>query len=125
MVEPMVVSRRRHWTARLIVGILFALSAACGPGVGNEGDLVGGPCTTDADCAEESRCMTGGDFPGGTCATRCSSHDDCPEGTRCVSEEGGACLLQCEVPDDCRAGYSCRGQENESGGGDSLVCIDD
>jgi len=108
----------------VLAAIIFA-SASCGDDVGNSGTAVGGPCSSNVDCSPQSRCVTSGDFPGGTCAINCASHEDCPFGTRCVSKEDGICLLQCEVPADCRGGYSCKGESNASGGGDSLVCIDD
>lgn len=102
----------------------LALLHACG-GVGVEGTIVGGPCTTSEDCSSGSRCLTSGDFPGGTCTQNCSEHLDCPEGARCISKESGICLLECELPADCRGGYTCKGKSNETGGGESLVCIKD
>ena len=111
---------------RLLAILTFVLiSAACGDDVGGEGTTVGGPCTTNADCSSQSRCLTEGEFPGGTCTVNCASHDDCPFGARCISKEGGICLVECEVPADCRGGYSCEGESNAEGGGDSLVCISD
>ncbi len=112
----------------MIVGSFWmvALSlAACGGGVGTDGAAVGGPCTTNTDCSGGSRCLNSGDFPGGTCAVNCASHDDCPAGTRCVEKEGGVCLLECREPAECRGGYTCKGKKNYSGGGESLVCIED
>ena len=46
------------------------------------GDLVGGPCHDDHDCVEE--CVTGGDFPSGTCTVPCNDDHDCPSGTQCI-----------------------------------------
>lgn len=106
----------------LLVFVFSLVLAACG-GVGNEGEVVGGPCTTDNDC--DKRCLTSGDFPGGTCSLTCAKHEDCPSGSRCVSEEGGVCLLECSEPGDCRGGYTCKGESNKAGGGESLVCIED
>lgn len=100
-------------------------AAACGESVGTEGGVVGGPCTTAEDCASDSVCLVDKDFPGGACALSCSKHGDCPGGARCVDEDGGYCLLECYEPADCRGGYTCKGKKNQSGGGESLVCISD
>lgn len=122
---------RRMSTAFRVVGLFAAALVValgppgCGGGVGTDGGVVGGACTTGDDCAGGSRCLNDKDFPGGTCAVSCSRHEDCPAGSRCVEKAGGVCLLQCELPADCRGGYTCKGEKNESGGGESLVCIDD
>jgi hypothetical protein len=112
----------RDRALRMLVALAMLAVPACG-GVGNSGAIVGGPCTTDADC--DKRCLTSGDFPGGTCSMTCGKHDDCPGGSKCVDKEGGVCLLECELPEDCRGGYTCKGQKNQSGGGESLVCLED
>jgi hypothetical protein len=111
--------------AVLCAGTLWLLATpGCGGGVGLDGSLVGGSCTTSDDCSSESRCLNGKDFPGGTCAVNCNNHDQCPSDTRCVEKEGGVCLLECREPNQCRGGYTCKGKKNKSGGGESLVCID-
>ena len=107
----------------VLVGV-FCAFMGCGASVGVEGIVVGGPCVNSTDCDGQSRCLRDDDFPEGTCAVNCSSHEDCPDGTRCVDKEGGVCLLNCELPSDCRGGYTCKGKKNESGGGESLVCIE-
>lgn len=107
----------------LTLALALLLVGACGGGVGNEGDLVGGPCQTDRDCAEG--CVTGGDFPGGTCTVRCRDDHDCPSGTACIDEEGGICLLLCHFDTDCRIGYSCDDKSREGHSGKATVCIDD
>jgi hypothetical protein len=106
-------------------GALLLTSLHCGDSVGNEGLVVGGPCTTVDDCASGSVCLSGGDFPGGSCSVRCFSHEDCPSGTRCIEKDKGVCLVECYEPIDCRGGYTCKGKKNVSGGGESLVCIED
>lgn len=106
-----------------LASILFSLGVlACGgsDGVGNAGDVVGGPCNTSGDCA--FRCETGGDYPQGTCIKPCNTDNDCPDGTFCINRDGGVCLLGCDRPSDCRGGYNCEGHENRGHGGDSLVC---
>lgn len=112
---------------RLLTLALTSLTSflllACGSSdVGTNGGLVGGACATDRDC--ESRCQTGGSFPGGTCTVSCRVDDDCPGGTFCIDTEGGICLLACELPRDCRAGYTCKGRPNRGRPGESLVCSD-
>jgi hypothetical protein len=97
------------------------LLVACGGD--DDVDLVGGECSSSADC--EYRCQEGGDFPDGTCTLPCNIDDDCPVGTACIEKEGGICLVGCELPEDCRPGYTCKGEENRGHGGDSLVCIHD
>jgi len=103
---------------------LMMFAFACGDdGVGNGGDVVGGACAANGDCA--FRCEIGGDFPQGTCIKPCNTDGDCPDGTNCINQDGGICLLSCREPADCRGGYNCLGKENRGHGGDSLVCIAD
>lgn len=104
----------------LICIVLVAASACGGDGVGNGGDVVGGPCASSGDC--EHRCQLGDDYPQGTCVKPCTTDEQCPDGTHCINTEGGICLLSCDVPADCRGGYNCAGKENRGHGGDSLVC---
>ncbi len=111
---------------RYLASIAMVLVFACGGpnNVGNEGEVVGGPCTTNGDCANV--CQGGGDFPGGTCTLFCNTDDDCPPDTACIGKDNvGLCLLTCSVPADCRPGYSCEGKSNHGRLGDSLVCIAD
>ena len=104
----------------------FAISfivGACGHhDIGNNGDLVGGPCDHDSECVEE--CVEGGDFPGGTCTVECNDDDDCPGGTRCIDKKGGVCLLECRHDEDCRGGYECKNEDRQGHGGKIEVCID-
>lgn len=108
--------------ASIVTIALLTLTFACGDdGVGNGGDVVGGACVDNGDCAE--RCQLGGDFPQGTCTVTCNTDNDCPGGTYCIDTEGGICLLGCDTPSDCRGGYNCEGKTNRTHGGDSLVCV--
>ena len=115
---------------RLAITISLAMSCggaavvltACGGDVGNNGDLVGGPCHNGHDCVDE--CAKGKDFPDGTCTVSCSEDHDCPDGTACVDKEGGICLLVCHHDDECRSAYSCKSTKREGHGGDTDVCID-
>ena len=103
----------------------------CPPGdavcnsVGNDGELVGGDCSSDANCANRSECLKGGDFPAGTCSVSCDRQADCPAGTRCVDERGGICLLSCSRQENCRDGYNCERVDAQGGGGEPRVCIQD
>jgi hypothetical protein len=109
----------------MMIVLTLGLTAlvACNSGVGNDGDLVGGPCVSNADC--EERCLTGGDYPQGTCSVSCTTDRDCPDTTYCIDKEGGTCMLGCNLPSDCRNGYTCKGKDNNGHGGESLVCYKD
>lgn len=111
----------RAFLGSLVLSGLF-LATACNGGVGNDGDLVGGPCDHDRECVEE--CLGGKDFPDGTCSVACKDDYDCPGGTVCIDKQGGVCLLTCEVDSDCRGGYSCRDEDRKGAGGKAGVCID-
>ncbi len=105
------------------VAVLLLLAPACGDGVGNEGDLVGGPCRDSQDCADI--CLTGSDFPEGTCSIPCRFDEDCPGGTACIDEDGGVCLLLCHFDTDCRHGYECDDESRKGHPGNAAVCIED
>lgn len=107
----------------MILGVCL-MALGCGSGVGNEGDVVGGACNGDADCAGGSRCLTGGDFPGGTCSVICESDADCPSATACIDKMGGVCLILCSFDDDCRRGYECEDESRRGAAGSATVCID-
>lgn len=100
------------------------LLCACGDGVGPDGDVVGGPCSSDDDCDSDSVCAKSGDLPGGTCTVECEKESDCPDGSRCVDKDMGMCLLECESKDDCRSNYGCEEKSLKADGGKALVCID-
>lgn len=106
-----------------IVGVfLFALG--CAPEVGNDGDVVGGGCVVSSECAPESQCRTGGEWPEGYCAKLCESDADCPEGSVCTGD-GNFCLVDCSGGEPCRTedGYECVAREGRGGPvGDVMVC---
>jgi hypothetical protein len=109
----------------MILGVMgWALAGCGGDGVGNTGDVVGGPCQDDNDCARGSECATGGDFPGGTCTVRCFDDRDCPSGTACIDTSGGICLLLCDFDTDCRLGHECSDESRQGASGSASVCID-
>lgn len=112
-----------RWIKTMVCAVGAVVLIGCGSSVGNDGQTVGGPCSSNADC--DQQCLTGGDFPQGTCAVSCDTDADCPDGSYCIDKQGGVCLLGCQLPSDCRGGYSCEGQTNHGHGGDSLVCVKD
>lgn len=111
----------------LFLATVMTLAPSCGdslPGVGNEGSLVGGPCSVAQHCSDVSNCLTGGDFPAGTCAVPCNTDLDCPTGTACTDKDGGHCLLACDLTSQCRSGYKCKGVKRRDKSGEVLVCIE-
>jgi hypothetical protein len=77
---------------------------------------LGARCASEGECDE--LCLTGGDYPGGFCSLRCGDDGDCPDGARCVQEQGGACLFKCENDDDCEflgQKWACEGVQSASG----------
>jgi hypothetical protein len=108
----------------IVIVALGAFYLGCGDGVGNAGDVVGGPCHDDRDCARGSFCATGGDFPSGTCTVACNDDRDCPSSTACIDKQGGICLLLCNFDADCRHGYQCNDESRRGASGSATVCID-
>lgn len=111
----------------LFIALVAAATVGCGddaaPGVGVQGTLVGGPCVNATECSGGS-CLSGGDFPQGTCSVRCSSDAQCPAGSSCVDKVGGHCLQSCQLSSECRGGYECKGKERVDKSGEVLVCIE-
>jgi hypothetical protein len=116
----------RHHLEIVCLSAVLAIAAlaGCGEAVGPSGTSVGAACAGNDECSPQSRCLIGGDFPGGMCTVNCADHDDCPSGSKCIKKEGGVCLPACEVPGDCRGGYTCKAKDNQFTGGQSLVCIE-
>ena len=105
-----------------LLGLTMTALVACGDGgIGNTGDVVGGPCTADS-CAGGSTCLLDTMLPGGTCTMSCTTQADCPDGTVCVQESGGTCLLACSTASDCRDGYGCN-VKSTLPAGSGHVCI--
>ena len=95
---------------------------ACGPtGVGRDGNVVGGPCSSSSGCAGGSTCLTSTMYPGGTCSVACTTQADCPSHSVCVTEGGGQCVLPCATSAECRTGYTCT--ERSTPTDHALVCI--
>ncbi len=105
-----------------MLGAIVLLLVACNSGgVGFNGDVVGGACRGDRDCAEQ--CVGGGDFPDGTCTVACRDDRDCPASTWCAEKAGGVCLLDCYDDRDCRVNYTCKDVDSHGAGGRVAVCI--
>jgi hypothetical protein len=111
----------RSWigltTAALLAAPLW-LWAACG----SDADEIGGPCRDDRDCAPESRCFQGGDFPEGQCSYTCRDSRECPRDTICVDKSGGYCAWLCREDRDCRPGYECKFEDERGASGELKVC---
>ena len=111
----------------LVGGFVFAMG--CAPEVGNNGDVVGGPCVVSSECSFDSQCRTGEEFPMGMCGNLCDSDADCPDGSVCTGD-GNFCMVACDSASDCREddGYTCttRDARGETTG-DVMVCatVDD
>jgi hypothetical protein len=104
---------------------ILVVLAACGHTAGHPDDQVGNTCVRDTDCAD--RCLTDTrDFPGGFCTLACTSDNDCPSDSLCVTRAGGVCLFTCAAVNCTRlgAGWVC-GHETDVGGGEVSVCKGD
>ncbi len=112
-----------NWTLRgaCLSWALMLTLAACGDDAGIDSPDVGGRCAGNVDCATDSYCESGSDFPDGMCTRSCGNIDDCPVGSSCMSKEGGICMLECGADADCRGGYKCKDQDRREGG-KALVC---
>lgn len=106
---------------KCLVFLCVLAAAACGHGDGDIDEVIGDSCSDDRDC--EERCFIGGDFPGGFCSRACSTDNDCPADTFCMSESGGVCMFACPTFDCARLGpgWECR-SESRQNGGDVNVC---
>jgi hypothetical protein len=106
----------------LVLGLLLA-ATACAPNVGPDGLLIGGPCEDDTFCVTGAYCLTGRDFPNGTCTTVCDDDGDCRGDSACIERGAGVCLLRCEEDADCgREGYVCRELTQRGETGSTRVC---
>jgi hypothetical protein len=72
------------------------------------GPDVGASCRAKSECT--TRCLTGGDYPGGFCTLDCDSDADCTRGAVCMAREGGVCLFPCAAFAECQrfgTGWDC------------------
>ena len=90
--------------------------------VGNQGKVVGGPCTDRTSCAAGSLCLKDDSFPGGICTKACSINEPCPASAVCVAEKDGVCLVTCTLPQTCRTGYTCKKETLFGAQEEKLVC---
>jgi hypothetical protein len=109
-----------------ILSLLLFVLAACHSGhtVGGSDDLVGDPCTSDTDCAHRCYLDNNNRFPDGICSISCTSDQDCPVDTACVTTAGGVCLFRCPAFDCNFLGpqWRCDTRDRASGG-QVDVCI--
>ena len=94
--------------AMYIVGLLVLFAPGCGDGtsVGEADQLgVGGACMENLDCPDTApQCLTS--FKGGYCGIEgCEEDADCPENSLCVSFDDGEhyCFRTCEEKEECNA----------------------
>lgn len=104
------------WSVLLCCALLMT-------GCGDNERVVGGECDRDRDCAPNSICVTGDDFPGGMCTLECDRNSDCPNRTSCIDEKGGICLSWCDIDRDCPSGYECAREQLRQRSGREDVCI--
>ena len=74
-------------------------------GKGKAGDT----CSTASDCinaAENPKCITGEDWPGGYCSAECDKNADCYNGGSKVECYQGQCIAKCTY-NEVRSGYQC------------------
>ena len=114
--------RREMVRAGWLIGALWMVG--CASEVGNDGAVVGGSCVVSSECAQESVCRTGATFPGGYCATRCTTDEDCLAGSACTADLGGICMVSCGSSGECRSdeGYECLARESRGSPGTVMVC---
>jgi serine protease len=85
--------------------------------------VVGAPCTSNADCLDGGRCVTG--YPGGYCTRDCNSQA-CPSGSKCYVVDSSTgertCIATCtgigQGQSTCRTNYVC--YDDEAGSGQCL-----
>lgn len=79
---------------------------------------VGGPCSSDTECAAGAQCLTEMTLAmahetvpatGGYCSAPCLFDIDCGSGAQCISSgiAGGLCMTSCDDAAPCREGYRC------------------
>jgi hypothetical protein len=85
---------------------------------------VGEACDAKRGCEEEDGCKQSTaigvvpvTFPGGYCTAACTTNDDCPDGTGCVTS-AGQCMDLCAGAVECRTaeGYTCQNLPLQSTG---------
>ncbi len=99
-----------------LFAVVALVGVACGPTIGD-------PCTTAADCLNQT-CLNNASVPGGYCTTSCpGSAAECPTGSVCItngiSMGISGCFRSCDTALDCRNGYQCNDVRNNG----HAVCI--
>jgi hypothetical protein len=101
-------------------------------GTGGSGSPVGLPCSGDAECGGDLRCITpgddspvlGGGAVGGYCSKDCIDSSECPDGTTCITTDaGGECFLNCTIGEPPQGMYiNDPLSENKCHGRDDVRC---
>ena len=65
---------------------------------------LGAPCECDSYPCALAGCGVGAECIAGTCATRCTSDEDCPDGAVCNTDGPRSCEYSCEAASECPAG---------------------
>lgn len=99
-------------TASILLLSLPLFLAACGSDADDAG--VAAECTTNDDCFEEGQvCLT--QFKGGYCGIQgCTSNADCPDQSGCVTHDDGVnyCFRFCGDKADCNVNRSVDNEAN-------------
>jgi hypothetical protein len=84
---------------------------------------VGARCASNAEC--DTQCLTTPEWPGGFCTLLCDDDTGCPDGTRCIEENGGVCAFACGADAACTflgTDYTCKSRDSHGGGTKVMVC---
>lgn len=115
---------------RWVLLISFA-AAACGSEADDLG--VGAQCTTTSECQDTDppqSCLT--NFKGGYCGlTGCSSNEDCPEDSLCVTHTDNTnyCFRSCTDKSECNENRdadvesNCSSNITRTDGGGTKACV--
>jgi len=108
--------------ALALVGLLVVVGACDSPS-NTQFIPVGSRCSRDGDCGTSPfACNTM--LPAGYCTKPCTTDADCPTDSKCmITQFGNQCRRSCGAADECRVtpdGYSCKDGLGISGS--AFVC---
>ena len=88
----------------------------------SENACVSNTCTAESDCPEERTCYGGSLIQAGTCALKCGTSSECPEGQKCENYQ--VCVIDegyCTNDSECLGGdYTCINNKCEHAGSGGL-----